>query len=318
MSKAKSLRAVAASAMALMFVAPTITSAWAESAQEKRERKEAEIPTCPKRLGTLAVVEPETNWWTQYGLGSPEALLKVFVMRSGCFGLVDRGKGMAAIQAERALASEGDLRQGSNQGKGQIKTADYVLVPDLVSKNSNAGGLNVGGILGGFIGGPVGGLVGGINISKKTADVVLTVTDVRSSEQVALEEGHSDKSDLSWGAGGGVFGWSGFGAAGASGYADTEIGQVITLAYLDAYTKLIAQFGQLPDNASEANVQQAVTMNKPGHLYTSPSPKSKVVRTLDPGMMLYPTGNKDGVWWEVKDELGNQGWVSSLLVQLSH
>jgi hypothetical protein len=83
------------------------------------------------------------------------------------------------------------------------------------------------------------------------------------------------------------------------------------------YTKLIAQFGQLPDNASEANVQQAVTMNKPGHLYTSPSAKSKVVRSLDPGMMLYPTGNKDGVWWEVKDELGNQGWVSSLLVQLS-
>ena len=29
-------------------------------------------------------------------------------------------------------------------------------------------------------------------------------------------------------------------------------------------------------------------------------------------MMLYPTGQKDGVWWEVSDELGNKGWVSSL------
>jgi len=41
------------------------------------------------------------------------------------------------------------------------------------------------------------------------------------------------------------------------------------------------------------------------------------VRKLDPGMMLYPTGNKDGVWWEVSDELGNKGWVSSLLFQLA-
>ena len=132
-----------------------------------------------------------------------------------------------------------------------------------------------------------------------------------------MEEGHSTKSDLSWGGGGGVFGWGGFGAAGATGYADTEIGQVITLAYLDAYTKLIAQLGGLPANASQANETQAVTMTKPGHLYTSPSAKSKVVRTLDPGMMLYPTGQKDGVWWQVKDELGNEGWVSSLLVELS-
>jgi hypothetical protein len=42
-----------------------------------------------------------------------------------------------------------------------------------------------------------------------------------------------------------------------------------------------------------------------------------VVRPLDPGMMLYPTGNKNGVWWEVKDELGNQGWVSSLSFALA-
>ncbi len=312
-----SLRAAAASAIALCVLMPAVSPAAAESAQDRRSREQAELPVCTKRLGTIAIVEPETNWWTQYGLGSPEALLKVFVMRSGCFGLVDRGKGMAAIQAERALASGGDLRQGSNQGKGQIKTADYVLVPDLVSKNSNAGGFNVGGLIGGFIGGPIGGLVGGINISKKTADVVLTVTDVRSSEQVAMQEGHAKKNDLGWGGGGAIFGGGGFGGAGASGYADTEIGQVITLAYLDAYTKLIAQFGGLPANASEANTMQAVTMTKPGRLYSSPSTSSSVVRTLDPGMMLYPSGNKDGVWWEVKDELGNQGWVSSLLVELS-
>ena len=48
--------------------------------------------------------------WLQYRLGSPEALIKVFVSRSNCFRLVDRGSGFAAAQRERALAAGGDLR----------------------------------------------------------------------------------------------------------------------------------------------------------------------------------------------------------------
>ena len=224
---------------------------------------------------------------------------------------------MAAAQAERALASGGELRGGSNLGKGQVKAADYVLVPDLVSKNNNAGGNRLGGMLGGLIPGGAGVLLGGLSLKKKTADVVLTVTDVRSSEQVVMSEGHSTKTDLGWGAGGGFFSGGGFAAGGASGYADTEVGQVVALAYLQAYTDMVAKFAELPESAKAENAQQAVTMAKPGRMYAAASPKSAVVRTLDPGMMLYPTGQKDGVLWEVEDELGNKGWVSSVLFQLS-
>lgn len=28
-------------------------------------------------------------------------------------------------------------------------------------------------------------------------------------------------------------------------------------------------------------------------------------------MMVYPTGNRSGLMWEVDDEHGNRGWVSS-------
>jgi curli biogenesis system outer membrane secretion channel CsgG len=215
------------------------------------------------------------------------------------------------------LSSSGELRGRSNIGKGQVKAADYVLVPDLVSQNKNSGGNHFGALLGGLVGGAVGGLVGGISLKKKTADVVLTVTDVRSSEQVALSEGHATKTDLGFGAGGALFGGGALVAGGASGYADTEIGQVITLAYLQAYTDMIAKFAALPDNASAANAQQSVTMAKPGRMYATASPKSSVVRTLDPGMMLYPTGEKKEIMWEVEDELGNKGWVSSVLFQLA-
>jgi hypothetical protein len=64
-------------------------------------------------------------------------------------------------------------------------------------------------------------------------------------------------------------------------------------------------------------VAQAVTMAKPGRMYKTSSTSSAVVRPLDPGMMLYPTGQKADTMWEVEDELGNKGWVSSLLFQLS-
>ncbi|HSR65564.1 MAG TPA: CsgG/HfaB family protein [Xanthomonadaceae bacterium] len=300
----------------LAIAALASPAARAASAQEQRAQQTAQIPTCSRNLGTLAVVEPESNWWSGAQLPSPAALIKVFVSRSHCFTLLDRGKGMKAMQAERELAGNGDLRGGSNLGKGQVKAADYVLVPDLVSQNDNSSGNNIGGLLGGLVGNRnVGALIGGINIKRKTADVVLTVTDVRSSEQVAMTEGHASKTDLGWGAGAGVF-WGAFAGVGASGYADTEIGQVITLAYLQAYTDLVGQLGGLPANASAANVQQAVTMQKPGRLFSSPDGKG-VVRPLDAGMLLYPTGNKQGVMWEVEDELGNKGWVSSLLFGLA-
>jgi hypothetical protein len=255
------------------------------------------------------VHEPQNRWWVGLGLESPEALLKVFVMKSGCFTLVDRGAGFAMAQQERALSSGGALQAGSNIGGGQIRAADYILVPDIVTRNGNSGGTNVGGILGGFIGGGVGALVSNINISSKTADVVLTVTNVRTSEQQAMEEGHGSKTDVGFGFGGGWGGWGGFGGMGISNYQNTAIGQVVVLAYIDAYTKLVGDLGGLSTNAKADAPQRTVTMMRPGVMRASPSEKSKVVRTLDPGMILYPTGNTDGAWREVTDEVDNKGWV---------
>jgi curli biogenesis system outer membrane secretion channel CsgG len=300
-----------------VFAFACVLPAEAASIGEKTAEKQAEIPNCSHKIGTLAVHEPQNRWWEGLGLESPEALLKVFVMKSGCFTLVDRGAGFAMAQQERALASGGALQQGSNVGMGQVKAADYILVPDIVSKNSNASGTNVGGILGGFIGGGVGALVSNINISSKTADVVLTITNVRTSEQQAMEEGHGSKTDVGLGFGGGWGGWGGFGGAGISNYQNTAIGQVVVLAYIEAYTKLVGDLGGLSAQASADAPSQSVTMSRAGRLYTTASEKSKVVRPLDAGMMLYPTGNKNGVWWEVKDELGNQGWVSSLSFALA-
>ena len=213
----KKLRLLAAMAASSMGISAAVIAA---------DTVPPEIPKCDKKIGTLAVKEPESTWWVDLQLESPEALIKVFVNESKCFTLVDRGKGLAAAQAERALAGGGEMRGGSNVGKGQMKAADYVLVPDIVNKNAKSGGTNIGGMLGGMLGGTAGAVLGGISLKSKTADVVLTLTDVRSTEQVSLQQGHAKKTDLGWGAGGGAF-FGGFAAGGASSYANTEIGQVV-------------------------------------------------------------------------------------------
>jgi len=304
--------------VALALASMGSPAAHAADPYQERAQKTGEIPVCSRSLGTLAVVESQgRNWWTGQRLASPTALIKVFVNRSRCFTLVDRGVGLQAMQAERELAAGGELRGGSNIGKGQIKAADYVMVPDVVSQNNNASGNKIGGLIGGLIGDRTAAAVlGGIDIKRKTADVVLTITDARSSEQVAMTEGHASKTDLGWSAGAGVFRGAALGG-GATGYANTEIGQVLTLAYLQAYTDMVAQLGGLPANASAANAQQAVTLNKPARLLKQSDGKGGAVRELDAGMMLYPTGNKAGLMWEVDDELGNRGWVNSTLFGLS-
>lgn len=311
------ISSVAIGVLSISLVGP----AQAESIRAKTERKAADIPNCGRNLGTIAIREPDHNWWTDLHLSSPEVLLKVFVRKSGCFTLVDRGKGFEMAQQERALASGGTLQQGSNIGAGQVKAADYILVPDIASKNNNAGGVNIGGILGGFVGGGAGALLSNISISSKTADVVLSIVDVRTSEDGPIAEGHGSKTDLGFGVGGGWGNWGGFGGAGVSSYTNTDIGQVVTLAYIDAYTKLVNEMGGMPTaaegGASAQAPSQAVSMTRAGRMYATASPDSRVVRSLSAGAMLYPTGNKDGAMWEVKDELGNQGWVSSMSFELS-
>jgi curli biogenesis system outer membrane secretion channel CsgG len=303
-----------AAALSLGCAPIAVTPASAASISDKTAQAQAQIPTCSHKIGALAIREPDTRWWDGLGLESPEALLKLFVRQSGCFTLVDRGKGFEMAQQERALASGGTLQGGSNIGAGQVRAADYILVPDIASKNRNAGGTNVGGLLGGFMGGFAGAIVANINISSKTADVVLTITNVRTSEQEAISEGHGSKTDVGFGGGLGGFGVGAFGAAGASSYQNTAIGQVVTLAYIDAYTKLVSQMGGLSDNAKADAPAQAVTLARPGMLRATPAEKGKVLKPLDAGSILYPTGNKDGVWVEVADEVGNKGWVSQLSI----
>lgn len=249
------LGAVFAAIGAMSLAAAPAGAADKSSARKAQDKGTQEIPRCYKNLGAVAIVEPDNQWWRELSLGSPEAILRVFVQRSGCFTLVNRGRSMQSSAMERALAAQGELQGGSNIGKGQIKAADYFLQPDIVTTNSNSGGTNLGGVLGGvggLFGRGFGAIAGGLNIKKGEANVTLSLVNSRTTVEEALVEGYARKSDVSFGAGGGGFFGGTFAGAGGGGYQNTQIGQIIVLAYLDAYTKLVGQMGGLPDDASAA------------------------------------------------------------------
>jgi len=275
---------------------------------QRGSTKNLEIPQCSKSIGTVSLVDGEGQGWTYYNLGAPSTLIKTFIARSGCFKMVDRGAGLAALQKEQALAAEGGLQRGSNVGGGQVKAADYVIVADVANADSDAGGGGVGGAVAGVVGGRLGGLLGGMKTKHVQAQTVLTVMNVRTSEVEATAEGSADKKDISFLAGGG---W-GFGGAVGGGYEDTDIGKVVTYAFLDAYRQIVGQLGGLSDNAgADAPKEAFVVSVQSTKLRRSPSSSSSAVRSLQEGDLVYPTGGKEDLWWEVEDENGNVGWIEN-------
>jgi len=300
----KTLLALAAGSVAL--VAPAVAQKRVNN--EKGSTKSAEIPQCVKSLGSVSIVDGEGQGWNRYQLGAPSVLLKAFVSKSGCFKLVDRGAGLSALQKELELANSGNLQRKSNVGGGQVKAADYVLVADIGNTDSNAGGSAVGGVAGAVIGGRLGGLVGGIKTKRVEAQTVLTVMNTRTTEVEATAEGSASKKDIGFAAGGGY----GFGGAVGGGYEDTEVGKVVTYAFLDAYRQIVGQLGGLPEVAAEAAPKESFKVSaKSVSLQRSPSSSSSSVRSLKKGDAVYPTGAREELWWEVEDENGNVGWVEN-------
>jgi curli biogenesis system outer membrane secretion channel CsgG len=283
------------------------------NAEKMQRQAVTDVPNCTRKLGSISIVNgDDPSGWTQYSLAPPEKLLKVIVQRSGCFNLVDRGAGLQAAEQERNINGSMGLQRRSNVGQGQIKAADYVLVAEVGSANRNAQGSHVAGGMGGFLGGPVGGLLGSVHTRKLEANTVLTVTNVRTTETIAAVEGYAAKNDVSFGAGGGIFGGA-FGAAGVGGgYDNTDIGKIVTMAFLDAYSKLVTQLGGITAGSAgtaEAAPTKTFTATGPVAMHKTASAQGAVVRTLPPGSIVYPTGNKNGMWWEVADENDNVGWV---------
>jgi len=285
----------------------------ASNGQKLQQQALSDVPHCMRKLGTVSIANGDNSYgWTQNNLAPPEKLLRVLVQRSGCFNIVDRGAGLNAAARERDIGSGLGLQRGSNVGQGQIKSADYVLIAEIQGANSNVSGSGAAGVAGAVIGGPVGGLLGGIRSRKLEANTVLSLTNVRTTETLAVEEGYAAKKDTAF-AVGGIFagGLGGLGGVGG-GYENTDIGRIVTLSFIQAYSKMVNTLGLVNPGAAgtaQAAPAKTFTAQAPSAMRAAPLATARIIRTLPPGAIVYPTGNKNGLWWEVADENDNVGWV---------
>jgi hypothetical protein len=205
-----------------------------------------QLQRCAAPLGTAALVEPSANVSSSLatlGLQSPLPLLRLMMSQSGCFRVIDRGAAMQNIEQEEYLRQSGMLRSGSQTARGRMVTSQYLITPNVVFSNPNAGGAAIGSAVGGLIGGGAGALVGGAlgSMRIQEAQATLFLTDAQSSEQVGVSEGSAKVRDFGGGAGLGGWGGGVAGIAGVSGYGNTAEGKLIAAALMDAHNKLVAQ-----------------------------------------------------------------------------
>jgi hypothetical protein len=289
------------------------------------------VEKCDKPMGAVAVVEPQDFVMSSlrgYGLGSPVGLLRMMIQQSNCFIVVERGIGMQNAMQERELAASGESRAGSNMGKGQMVAADFILTPEVVFSENNAGG--VGGALGGVLSrsNPLLGAVAG-GLKFKEAQTSMLLSDARSSVQVAAAQGSTRKADMRLGAA--LFGGGAFGAAG--GYGNTNEGKIIAAALLDNYNNIVKAVKG--DESLQRNVgslkQEAAAGGKAGggiaynegdvvvpkianvKLLASPADAAKAVATLQRGEELVIIGPEQNGFLNVQGGAAS-GWIKKVLV----
>ena len=224
----------------------------------------AQLERCDAPKGTLAVVEPQSQVignLQRYGLGSPTGVLRMLIQQSNCFQVVERGVAMNNMMQERALAQSGELQSGSNIGKGQMAVADFIVNPNVVFSENNAGGM--GGALGGLLGGRAGLVAGAVagGVKFKQAETSMLLVDSRSGIQVAAATGSAEKADFALG--GALFGR---GAAGAfGGYSNTNEGKMIVASFVDNWNNIVRNIRDNPSliqGRSQASIQNAAASVK--------------------------------------------------------
>lgn len=229
---------------------------------------------CIEPVGSVSIVDPEQGYWVG-NLPAPTRILHKLIDDSKCFTIVDRGMGFSALQRERDLALAGELSNSDSINRSKIRGADYILVPGILIENANAGGnsINLAGGAQDLTGNSAQGSFNYQSKNKKV-EVILTLMDVRSSEQILSMTGGAKVSDKQYSflvagqtaqaqAKGGISGWG-----------NTGMDEVLKDAYEDAYTRMISEVGEknlisrLDKNSGEVtgNATKAVKTSFMGHL----------------------------------------------------
>ena len=278
------------------------------------------LSKCEKPVGSIAVVDGDTQGWTKYGLSSPRDLIAALATQSGCFTLQANGDGAPADFLVSAIAGD---KEEVDKGVGLAKTA---LTEGLV--RSGAASKMMGSMP---FGGQALGMLGGFGGKKKTVAAGLRVISPATGRTIVTGSGEQTKTQITIGGLGGMGGnpWAdaaraniiarGYGDYASSGYASSKDGQMLSSAFVLAFNMVVAQQTALANTRPAAAGVTAVVAAVPAmpgytaaidtQLYLQPA-SGEAVRALRAGTMLTPTGAREGLFVEVSDTSGTRGWVS--------
>lgn len=274
-----------ATALAMLLAGPVLAKDDAAPALTK----------CQKSLGTVVVVDGDTQGWTKFGLGSPRPLIAAMAQESGCFTLHSPASGVPANFLMNVIAgSKEEVDKGVDMAKAAATEA-------LVRSGALARIPGVGGMMGMF---------GGLGGKKKVIAAGIRMISPQNGMTIASGSGDAKSSSISFGGMGAV----GMGASEA-GY-DSKDGKMLAEAFITAFNAVVAQGSALQaaampvaTMASSAPAPGAVTAIDTA-MYAAPAKTAAVVRNLRAGTGLKPTGKREGMFVELADNFGTSGWVS--------
>lgn len=273
------------------------------AAQAADKEPPVSLTKCDKAIGSVALVDGDTQGWTKYGLSSPRELIAAMARESGCFTLHDPASGKPATFLMNVIA--GDKEEVDKS----IETAKGVAMEGLV-RSGAASGL-IRGVPGA---GAMMGMFGGFGGKKKVVAAGIRLISPASGQTVAQGAGEVKKTSISFGGAGGTIGAVANGATGAA-YAGSKDGQMLIEAFIKAFNGVSAQgpalASMVPAAAAAAPAASASAVTAVDtKMFAAADTKSATLRTVRAGTALTPTGQRTGLLIEVSDSFGTKGWVS--------
>jgi len=281
-------------------VAALLATSGAAIAKDKDEKPE--IITCEKSYGTVAITDGDAQGWSKFGLSSPRSMLGAIVQESGCFTLHNPASGESADYLMSAIAgSEEEIDQTMSMAKGAV-TEGLVrsgVVGQVASKVPFAGAALS--------------MFGGLGGKKKTISAGLRLVSPANGQTLIAGSGQSKKSVIK------VLqqsDWVGDNQNGFGQYGSSKDGRMLTSAFIIAYNNMAGQAGALSvaqqaaaaPATAEVSTEYIVAIETA--MMAGPSSGAEQVRTLRADTVLNPTGKREGLFVEVTDNYGTQGWVS--------
>lgn len=277
------------------------------------------IPSCTESLGTVSIKEIQPDWWASLKLTPAERLLSTIVRKSGCLTVVEDqgswfGSGLVSSNEnnlsgpQRATTEPDYILVAGTRGRG---APEFAFDRALSSRGTTT------------------------NPNLKYFNIDLSITSTGTTSTTTREQWLGSLVDSEALNGAFQYNWSTIGNAELSSYDQSDVGRLLTVGYIDAYSKLVVKLENqhtvldnrhfaMPDlKASKSSMARRAAYSLSGvrpwsmfalkhtaNLYVEPTSDSRVLRRLETGTLLWLTGKQSGSMWQVVDALGDRGWIN--------